>query len=95
MDRLVKTEGDDLATPILRIDPELEVEQVQRLRAIRDRRDGDAVARILESLVEAARDPGENLMPLLLEAARADTTEGEIVTALQTVFGSYSEAPVF
>jgi methylmalonyl-CoA mutase N-terminal domain/subunit len=89
------TEGDDLATPILRIDPELEVEQVRRVRAIRNRRDGDAVARILGSLVDAAGDPDENLMPLLLEAARADATEGEIVTALQTVFGSYSEAPVF
>ena len=89
------TEGDDLATPILRIDPELEVEQVRRVRAIRDRRDGDAVARILGALVDAAGDPDENLMPLLLEAARADATEGEIVKALQTVFGSYSEAPVF
>ena len=44
--------------------------------------------------MQAARDPGENLMPLLLEAARADVTEGEIVEALQTVFGSYTEAPV-
>jgi methylmalonyl-CoA mutase N-terminal domain/subunit len=34
-------------------------------------------------------------MPLLLEASRVDATEGEIVSALQTVFGSYSEAPVF
>ena len=45
--------------------------------------------------MEAARDPGENLMPLLLEAARVHATEGEIVAALQTVFGSFSEAPVF
>jgi methylmalonyl-CoA mutase N-terminal domain/subunit len=89
------TEGDDLATPILRIDPELEVEQVRRVRAIRDRRDGDAVSRVLDSITEAARDPAENLMPLLLEAARADATEGEMVKALQAVFGSYSEAPVF
>ena len=64
-------------------------------RTVRGSRDGDAVARILDSLVEADRDPGENLMPVLLEAARADATGGEIVNALQTVFGSYSEAPVF
>jgi methylmalonyl-CoA mutase N-terminal domain/subunit len=50
---------------------------------------------VLDQLVRAARDPGENLMPLLLEAARADAIEGEIVGALQTVFGSYTEAPVF
>ncbi len=89
------TEGDDLDTDILHIDPEFEVDQVQRLKAIRERRDADAVARTLDALVEAACDPGRNLMPLLVEAARADVTEGEIVSALQTVFGSYREAPVF
>jgi methylmalonyl-CoA mutase N-terminal domain/subunit len=89
------TEGDDLDTDILRIDPAFEVEQVRRLKAVREHRDAGAVARTLESLVEAARDPRDNLMPLLLEAARAQVTEGEIVSALQTVFGSYREAPVF
>jgi len=89
------TEGDDLATAILRIDPLLETEQIRRVEAVRERRDRGAVTRVLDQLVEAARDPGENLMPLLLEAARVEATEGEIVKALQTVFGSYSEAPVF
>ena len=89
------TEGDDLGTPILRIDPALEGEQIRRVEQVRERRDADAVGRVLEQLVEAARDPGENLMPLLLEAARVHATEGEIVAALQTVFGSFSEAPVF
>jgi methylmalonyl-CoA mutase N-terminal domain/subunit len=89
------TEGDDLDTDLLRIDPAFEVEQVDRLRTVREQRDGDVAARTLESLVEAAGDPGHNLMPLLVEAARANVTEGEIVTALQTVFGSYREAPVF
>ena len=89
------TEGDDLDTDILRIDPEFEVDQVQRIQAIRERRDAEAVARTLDALVEAAGDPGHNLMPLLVEAARAHVTEGEIVSALQTVFGSYREAPVF
>jgi methylmalonyl-CoA mutase, N-terminal domain len=89
------TEGDDLDTDILRIDPAFETEQVERVQAIRERRDPDAVARTLEALTEAAADPGRNLMPLLIEAARAHVTEGEIVGALQTVFGSYREAPVF
>jgi methylmalonyl-CoA mutase, N-terminal domain len=89
------TEGDDLDTDILRIDPEFETEQVTRLRTVRDQRDPDAVARTLEALVDAAGDPGHNLMPLLVDAARVSVTEGEIVTALQTVFGSYREAPVF
>src|SRR5207248_1098295 len=89
------TEGDDLDPEILRIDPVLEAEQVRRVNVVRERRDRDAVARTLDALVEAARDPNHNLMPLLLQAARAHATEGEIVGALQTVFGSYREAPVF
>jgi methylmalonyl-CoA mutase N-terminal domain/subunit len=89
------TEGDDLDTDILRIDPAFETDQVERIQAVRERRDADAAARTLEALTEAARDPGENLMPLLIEAARAEVTEGEMVSALQTVFGSYREAPVF
>jgi methylmalonyl-CoA mutase N-terminal domain/subunit len=89
------TEGDDWATEILRIDPAFEVDQVQRVRALRERRDSGRAAAAVDALVEAARDPSQNLMPLLVEAARAEATEGEIVSALQTVFGSYREAPVF
>jgi methylmalonyl-CoA mutase, N-terminal domain len=89
------TEGDDLGPEILRIDPAFEVDQVQRIQAVRERRDGERAERALQALVEAAREPDENLMPLLIEAARAECTEGEMVTELQTVFGSYREAPVF
>jgi methylmalonyl-CoA mutase, N-terminal domain len=89
------TEGDDLDTDILRIDPEFEVEQVRRIQTLRESRDSDAVIRTLDALAEAAADPGHNLMPLLVEAARVNATEGEVVSALQTVFGSYREAPVF
>jgi methylmalonyl-CoA mutase, N-terminal domain len=89
------TEGDDGETPILRIDPTFETRQVERVRAVRAQRDGAAAERALRALEEAARSEDENLMPLLLDAARADVTEGEIVQALQVVFGTYSEAPVF
>ncbi len=89
------TEGDDLTTDILRIDPALEVEQVDRLTALRERRDSARASQAVAALVEAAKDPNHNLMPLLVEAARAEATEGEIVAGLQTVFGSYREAPVF
>jgi methylmalonyl-CoA mutase N-terminal domain/subunit len=89
------TEGDDLAPEILRIDPAFETDQVQRLRALRERREEDRVRAVLDALVEAARNPSHNLMGLLIEAARSEATEGEIVSALQTVFGSYREAPVF
>jgi methylmalonyl-CoA mutase N-terminal domain/subunit len=49
----------------------------------------------LNALELAARDAGENLMPYLLDAARAEATEGEMVQTLQGVFGSYTESPVF
>jgi methylmalonyl-CoA mutase N-terminal domain/subunit len=89
------TEGDDGDTALLRIDPALEGKQIERVRAVRERRDGDAAAAALSALERAARDPNENLMPLLLAAGRADVTEGEIVEALQSVFGSYTETPAF
>jgi methylmalonyl-CoA mutase, N-terminal domain len=88
-------EGDDHPTAILRIDPALEGKQIARVRAVRARRDGDAAAAALSALERGARDERTNLMPLLLEAGRADVTEGEIVQALQSVFGSYTETPAF
>ena len=89
------TEGGDEQTPILRIDPEFEVDQVRRVQMVRDRRDGERAASALASLEQAARDPGENLMPHLLDCARADATEGEMVQAMQAVFGTYTESPMF
>src|SRR5690349_20779138 len=88
------TEGDDGETPILRIDPELERKQIGRLQAVRARRDGAEVERKLAELRTAAAGEA-NLMPLLLECARAHATEGEMVEALQTVWGAYTESPVF
>ncbi len=89
------TEGDDHETPILRIDPASEREQVQRVRELRERRDQPRVNDALERLERAAREPQENLMPYLLEAARVEATEGEMVQALQRVFGTYTESPAF
>jgi methylmalonyl-CoA mutase N-terminal domain/subunit len=89
------TEGDDRDTPILRIDPRFEAEQVHRVRALRERRDPAPVKAALERLENAARDPEHNLMALLLDCARADATEGEMVQTLQRVFGTYTETPAF
>jgi methylmalonyl-CoA mutase N-terminal domain/subunit len=89
------TEGEDEPTPILRIDPAFEVDQVRRVRELRERREPRRVNEALTAVEQAARDPEENLMPYLLEAARARATEGEMVQALQKVFGSYTETPAF
>ena len=89
------TEGDDNQTPILKIDPTLEQKQIDRTRAVRARRDSATVEASLVALKQAAANESENLMPYLLDAARAHTTEGELVQALQDVWGDYREAPVF
>jgi methylmalonyl-CoA mutase N-terminal domain/subunit len=89
------TEGDDDAMPTLKIDPEFEPRQIARVREYKAARDGEAVAAALGALENAARDPRANLMGLLLDAVRAEATEGEMVQALQAVFGTYREAPAF
>jgi len=89
------TEGDDRETVILRIAPGLEAKQIARVQAVRERRDSAAAQDSLSVLERAARDPDTNLMPLLLDAGRADATEGEIIQTLQSVFGSYTETPAF
>ncbi len=89
------TEGDDGQTAILRIDPSLERKQIGRIQAVRARRDPTAVQSALELLKGAAARHDANLMPNLLECARVHATEGEIVVALQSVFGTYTETPVF
>jgi methylmalonyl-CoA mutase, N-terminal domain len=87
-------EGDDGQIEILRIDPALERKQLGRVQAVRARRDASAVETSLAALREAAATDA-NLMPLLLDCARVHASEGEVVSALQDVWGSYTETPVF
>jgi methylmalonyl-CoA mutase, N-terminal domain len=88
------TEGDEQATEILRIDPALERKQIDRVQAARANPDEATVASTLAAIKHAAADT-TNLMPLLLDAARAHVSEGEIVHTLQQVWGDYREQPVF
>ncbi len=85
---------DEEETPILRIDPTLERKQTDRLAATRASRDGAAVEAALTELKSVAAGEA-NLMPPIIAAARARTTEGEMISALQEVFGTYTESPVF
>jgi methylmalonyl-CoA mutase, N-terminal domain len=85
---------DERQLEILRIPVELERKQIGRVQTVRARRDAEAVETALAGLREAAAADA-NLMEPLLEAARAHATEGEIVEALQRVFGTYRETPVF
>jgi methylmalonyl-CoA mutase N-terminal domain/subunit len=79
---------------LLNVDPALERKQIERVRSVRAGRDAGAVERALAELTEAAA-ADRNLMEPLLDCARAHATEGEIVAALQEVFGTYRETPVF
>jgi methylmalonyl-CoA mutase, N-terminal domain len=88
------TEGEGGEVPTLRIGPETEQGQVQRVKALRARRDNGSVASRLEELKTAARST-ENLMPSLLNCVRAYATEGEIMAALKEVFGVYREPILF
>ena len=88
------TVEDEPQIATLRIDPSLEGKQIDRLAAVRARRDASAVETSLVGLRSAAATP-RNLMEPLLDAARAHATEGEIVHALQDVWGSFTETPVF
>ncbi len=88
------TQDDEEATPILRIDPALERKQVERLAATKAGRDGAAVEAALAELKRVAAGEG-NLMPPIIEAARTQATEGEMIAAMQEVFGTYTESPVF
>ncbi|MGH9778231.1 MAG: acyl-CoA mutase large subunit family protein [Candidatus Acidiferrales bacterium] len=82
---------EETSVPILRIDPEIERAQVERLRRVRARRDAASAAAVLRRLEEAARTD-ENLLPLILEGVEAYATVGEISDALRRVFGEYKEA---
>ncbi len=88
-------QSDERPIPTLRVDPALERKQIDRLRAARARRDSCEVQSTLQALCEAAAHPDRNLMDPLLDCARARASEGEIVQALQQVFGDYRESPVF
>ncbi|MGH9482290.1 MAG: methylmalonyl-CoA mutase family protein, partial [Terriglobales bacterium] len=78
---------------VLHIAQEIERRQVERLRALRQRRDAARAQAALEG-VGAAAGGSENLMPLLLAAVEADCTVGEIAGALRQVFGEYRETVV-
>jgi methylmalonyl-CoA mutase N-terminal domain/subunit len=91
---LFQTEDQDAqAIPIQRIDPELERKQVERVRALRTRRDKGGWQAGLRKVEDAARS-SDNLIPHIIGAVENDATVGEISDALRSVFGEYQETVV-
>jgi methylmalonyl-CoA mutase N-terminal domain/subunit len=89
-----RTQGDE-EVPILRIDPDLERKQIDRLRAFKARRDSALVERRLAELSETASREGRNLMPVIVDAVRDGVTLGEICDAWRKAWGTWREQPVF
>ena len=84
-------QDDEAVTPPLqRIDPDLEAEQVARIRRLRETRDEVAWSSALERLSNVA-DSDENVMPAIIEAVKAEATLGEISDRLRAVWGEHRE----
>jgi methylmalonyl-CoA mutase, N-terminal domain len=81
------------AVPIQRIDPALEPRQVERLRAVRAKRNAETWKAAIRAVEDTARS-GDNLMPRILAAVDANATVGEISDAMRKVYGEYKEAVV-
>jgi methylmalonyl-CoA mutase N-terminal domain/subunit len=81
--------------PIHRVDPTLEQKQVDRVRALRARRDSGSVEQALTRLREDAGRDDRNLMPAIVDASRAYVTMGEMCDAFREVWGIWRETPVF
>jgi methylmalonyl-CoA mutase, N-terminal domain len=82
---------EDLPPPIHKIDPESERRHLERLDRIRRERDNQKVAETLAALGRASRRERDNLMPYLMDCARAYCTLGEMTDVLRETWGVYTE----
>jgi methylmalonyl-CoA mutase N-terminal domain/subunit len=69
--------------------------QVARTQRVRRERDNALIERLLNELVEVAKDEHQNIMPVTIELVRNGATMGDIVEKLKTIWGTYRETPVF
>src|SRR5215213_3157840 len=86
---------DERELEILRIDPALERKQIERVQAVRAKRDSAAVETALAAMKDASIREDVNLMPLIVDASRAYVTMGEMCDALRETWGTWRETPVF
>jgi methylmalonyl-CoA mutase, N-terminal domain len=85
---------EEVSIPVLRIDPEIERRQVERVREVRARRNAEAHARAIAALRDACLSD-RNLVPFVLDAVRARATLGEICDIFREAYGVYREPAVF
>jgi methylmalonyl-CoA mutase N-terminal domain/subunit len=82
------TDGEPGSPEVFRIDPEIERQQIERVRAVRASRSEQEWKTSLVAVQRAARE-GQNLVPFIIEAVEKQATLGEIADAMRTVFGEY------
>lgn len=87
-------DGEELKIPLLKIEPQVEKDQVQRLANLRKKRDNQKVRYTLDNLRDVCKST-DNVMIPILEATRAYATLGEIAGVLKDVFGEYREPPIY
>ncbi len=85
--------AEQLSIPLLRMDPDGERRQLERLACLRQQRDNELLATRLAALRQAAQG-SENMMPYIIDAVRAYGTLGEICDVLRGVFGEYREQAI-
>jgi methylmalonyl-CoA mutase N-terminal domain/subunit len=83
--------GEETEIPVMRIDERVEQEQIERVRAVRSKRNSERVTAALVKLEETAKSD-ENLLPRILDCVEAEITVGEISNTLRKVWGEYQES---
>ena len=86
-------ENEEIDIPILEIRDEVQNEQIARLKEVKDSRDNQKVKELLSKLEELSSTE-QNLMPVIIEAAKEYATLGEIIDAMKNVFGDWQELNV-
>lgn len=86
--------GDSEEVDLFTADPATEDRQIERLQQVKEERDDEEVEAKIEALREAV-DTGENIMPYLVDAAKAYATEGEMMGVLRDKYGTYEDPGVF
>ena len=82
--------NEEIEIPILEIRNEVEREQIEGLKSLREKRNEETVDAKLKSITDACRTK-DNLIPLIIDAAQSHATLGELVTSMKVVFGEWQE----
>ena len=85
--------NEEIEIPILEIRKEVEREQIEGLKSLREKRNEETVDAKLKSITDACRTK-DNLIPLIIDAGQSHATLGELVTSMKVVFGEWQETAV-